>query len=406
MAKKTTPQTFTANQLTLSKALSICSKALSEGKILPITEMFLLGINGSKLHIEACDMRIIISTEIAIQSNISDFKLCVPGRKFQDYISKSPNGEMLFEIEKHVIPEVSETKEHPMSGEPYEVVTPEQVSYSLLVKSGQNKAKFNCELGTDFPKIANIEPQQFELPADVLIGMLSKTMFAISDDQLRPSATGLNIRIEPGKVVTTALDFDQVATYTATSANIDFSHDGFIIPKKALQQIQALNPVGALSCNISKSALSVSWGLISATLLLIDEKYPDYLAVTPTENAIDFVTSSSDLANSLKRVLPFADAGKLVKLSISELNLSIEAENIDYSENASETIPGALANGEPIIIGVNGELLLGILNTFSSDEVWFNFGEPNTAIIITDGEKHINPGKENLVLLMPIFLSV
>lgn len=396
--------TFIIQQSVLNKALSICSKALSDNKILPICEMFLFDLSGPELKLSACDMRIIISTQIAIQSKITDFKICVPGKKIQDYIAKSANELLLFEIEKHVEPEIISVNE--LTKTEY-ISQPQQVSYSLLVKSGtnkQNKAKFNCILGGDFPIMSNESPEKFQLPAEDLLEMLYKTMFAICDDELKPASTGLNVCIKPGKIIATGLNFHIISTYTCDS-ELNFEHPGFIIPKKALQQIQSLNPVGFLSCEISKSALSVSWGEVQMTLLLIDEKYPDYLSITPIDNHIDFVTSRSELINSLKRVLPFSDIGKLVKLEVSSIELKLVAENIDYNEDASETISGALSSGDGIIIGVNGEFLLNILNTLT-EKVWFSFKSPNRAVIITSGDKHENPGKENLVLLMPKLITV
>jgi len=401
MAKKpTTNPSFTVQQSTLNKALSICSKALGDSKIIPINEMFLFVISPGKLQIEACDMRIVIATEIEINTSIQDFRICIPGRKLQDYIAKSVNELLLFEIEKNIIPAEMAINPHT---ETEFIKSPEQIELHLLIKGAHGKCSIPCEPGEDFPKISNIDPREFTLPAGALLQMVNRVMFAVSEDQLRPSATGVNVRIEPGKVTCTALDFNMVSTCTAQS-ELDFDAN-FIIPKKALQQIIALNPVGDLSLSISKSALSISWGLIRATLLLIDEKFPDYLAVTPIDNDTDFVTSRSGLINSLKRVLPFSDIGKLVKLNICTDLMHITAENIDYSEEASETIPGAMANGQELLIGANGEFLLEILNSMSTDEVWFSFSTPRRAMIITDGSRHVNPDKKNLCLLMPILIA-
>lgn len=403
MAKKpTTNPSFTVQQSILNRALSICSKALSDNKILPVYEMFLFDISNSKLSISACDGRIIISTGIEIQSKI-EIKICIPGRKLADYIAKSANEILLFEIETHIVPESREMVIHPVSQEHHEVVTPEQISYSLLIKGTSGKCLIPIEMGDDFPKLTNTDAKSFELDAEVFLIMLNKTMFAISDDQLRPSMTGLNIRIEPEKVTMTGLTINCVSTQTAPS-ELDFSAN-FIIPKKALQQIQALSPAGIMTMEISNSALSIAWNGISLTALLIDEKYPDYLSVTPTENEIDFVTSRASLITALKRILPFADIGKLIKLKVSANHLLLTAENLDYSEEATETISGALANGDELLIGVNGEFLLSILNSFTEDEIWFSFSTPKRAIIITQGDRHINPGKENLVVLMPLFIQ-
>lgn len=406
--KPTHTQQFTAEQTTLTKALKTCSVCLSDNRIMPAYEMFKFAINGNTLTISACDGMASITSSIPIQSEIADLDLLVPGKEFADYISKSANEILLFDIDIYMIPEVRETKEHHMSGESYEAITPAQTSYSLVVKSSKNpnnKAKFPCELGDNFPTIANESSNSFILKAEDLNEILYKTMFGISNDQLRPAATGLHISIEPGKLIGTSLNFDLVASHSI-SVDLDFVEANFIIPKKSLQQLQSVNPSGSLSVSPGKTSIKFIFSGIEYISLLIDEKYPDYKSVIPINNPTDFVTSRLDMIASIKRILPFSDAAKLLKLQVDKMSLSITAENIDYSKEASEFIMGAISNGEPILIGAKGTYLLDILNSFVNDEVWFSFSEPNKAIIITDGKKHENPDKENLVILMPIFLNV
>lgn len=392
--------TFTAHQSALNKALSICSKALSDNRVVPIYENFLFDIEPGKLKITACDGKIIISTRIEITGSLT-MRICIPGKKLLDYVSESSPGPLLFEILSHIIPEKRETIIHPKTDEPYDVVTPEQVSFSVTIKTTSGKCTIPCELGEDYPVINNTGAQGFELPAEDLLEALYKTMFAISDDQLRPSMTGLNCRIRVGSIQFASTNGNALAIHTIkTETNIEAD---FIIPKKALQQIQSLSPVGLLDCEVSKSAISLSWGGVGITALLIDERYPDYLAVTPTENHIEFLTSRSGLIAALKRVLPFADTSKLVKLNIETTGLILTAENIDYAEEANETISGV--SNEAILIGCNGEMLMSVLNSLADDKIWFSFSKPNRAIIITDGEKHINPNKDNLVVLMAVFIS-
>lgn len=394
--------TFTVQQSTLNKALSICSKALSDGKIIPIYEMFLFAISDGKLAISACDGKIIISTEIEVQSK-SEIKICIPGRKLADYIAKSTNEILLFEVETYIVPEKSERVIHPVSQEPHEVKTPEQISFSLLIKGTAGKCTLPIELGNDFPRIQNIDPKPFSIPASDLLDLIGKTMFAISEDGLRPSMTGLNVVIGGGKMVCTSTDAHRLSTFTADidtqeSANI-------VIPKDVLQKIQALSPVGLLDISISKSAIDINWGLIKTTSLLIDENYPDYKAVLPTANHIDFVTSKAALVASLKRIIPFSDHMNLIQLNVSATSLLLVAENIDYTEQASETIQGVIANGEDILIGTNGEYLLSVLNVLPGDEVWFSFSTYNRAMLITSKRRDDITSKENLFLIMPAMIG-
>lgn len=374
---------FQLQQSTLNRALSICSRALSDNNILPVTSMYLFDIENGQLKISSCDMRIIISASIPI---IADpIKICIPGKKLQDYIAKSDNELMTFEV---IETETGATE-----------TLPGTISITLTITTKSGKCSIPCEPGDDFPKIANQKPRNFELPAEDFLEALYKTMFAISDDQLRPSATGLSVVIKGGKIEFAALDFNMVASYSYDGPDVGAD---FIIPKKALQQIQSLSPTGQLECYISKSAISINFNGIETTSLLIDEKFPDWKGITPINNEISFLTSRTALIASLKRVLPFSDVGKLVKLKCQTTSLLITAENIDYSEEANETIEGV---GGEILIGINGEYMLQILGSLTDDKIWFSFSNPRRAMIITEGEKHLPGSKENLVLLMPMVIN-
>jgi DNA polymerase-3 subunit beta len=387
----TTPQSrqFQIQQSELNRALQICGRALDTNNILPINSMFLFDLKPNVLTISACNMYQSISTSLNLSNELS-FSIAIPGNKLKDYIAKCKPELLVFTINEHVtLP--TET-------------APETVSYSVTIASGsnpKNNCNMPCEPGENFPVIKNTPTAEFELPAADFLEALYKTMFAISDDQLRPSATGLNVEITGKKITYTGLNFNMCSTYAYPVENLPDTE--IIIPKKSLQLIQSLSPTGQLSIIVG-DAITISFNGIETRSRLIDEKYPDYKSVMPTGNNINFVTSRPDLLASLKRIMPFRDFGKLVKLNISTASIELIAENIDFSEEAKEEIPGALPDGSPILIGLNGDYLLDLLNSFTESEIWFNMSAPNKAITCTDGSIYVESSKENLVLLMPLLI--
>jgi DNA polymerase-3 subunit beta len=102
---------------------------------------------------------------------------------------------------------------------------------------------------------------------------------------------------------------------------------------------------------------------------------------------------------SLKRVTPFCDQSKRLKLDISATSVTLIAQNIDFAEEASETIDGVLT-GDAIIFGCNSEYLINILNSFTQDNINFSLKSANRAVIITEGLP--TRDLENIVLLMPV----
>lgn len=381
-------KTFTIPQPELNKALNICARALDTNNILPINSSYLFDLKPNQLEISACNMMASISTSLNLMGSDVDFKIAIPGNKLGNYIGKCKPELLVFEFEEHTIPAQDEG----------EFV----ITYSVTISSSsnpKNKCNMPCEPGGNFPVIKNTATTNLTLPAEDLMEVLFKTMFAISDNDLRPAATGLNVNIQDGKITYTSLDLQALVATYSYPLDCDLQAN-FIIPKKSLQIIQSLNPIGELQINVG-NAIGIEFNGISIHSRLIDEKYPDYLSITPTENHIDFIISRIQLIASLKRILPFTDILKMVHVNIFDTELLLTAKNLDYQEEANESIIGQLANGDPITIGFNGEFLLSILNSLTEDNIWFSLSKSNRAVIVTGGQKHINPGKENLILLMP-----
>jgi DNA polymerase-3 subunit beta len=373
------------HQTHLNKALQICSKALDTNNILPINSMFLFDISPGKLSISACNMSMSITTDCEVESDISG-RICIPGTKLASYVAKCNHELLGFEI--------SETKEpytHAEGKEQFKIVQ------SLTIKSKSGKCTLPLEPGEDFPEINNISRAELTIPAAEFLSVLTKTMFAISDDQLRPAFTGMYVHSgNDGKINYTTTNTNVLSTYCYQSDGLPELK--IIIPKKSLQTIQSLNPVGELNIRIGE-AIEIDFNGISTRSRLIDERYADYKSVIPTDNEINFLTSRGQLLVSLKRVTPFCDQSKRLKLDISATSVTLIAQNIDFAEEASETIDGVLT-GDAIIFGCNSEYLINILNSFTQDNINFSLKSDNRAVIITEGLP--TRDLENIVLLMPV----
>lgn len=302
---KTKKTGFIAQQSTLSKTLAVCSKSLSTNSILPILDYFLFDIADNQLTISSCDLRIIISKSITVEAQ-GNFKLCLPGAKIRDYIAKCNNGPISFEVVQH------------------------EASQSVLILSGESKLNIPAEPGEDFPNITNDTPQPFTIEAADWLELMFKTMFAISDDQLRPAFTGLNIHIGGKKMTVMGTDGNRLAVYSLP-IDTDLTAS-FIIGKSELSKIQSLSPTGLINIGIGKTVVDFLFNDTRISARLIDEKCVDYLPVIPIANHINFSTSRMSLITALNRVKLFANLTKTIRLDISLDSLLITAENIDFSE--------------------------------------------------------------------------
>lgn len=381
---------FTVQQSVLNEALRTCGRALSDNKIVPATEMFLFDLSqqSADLKISACNMQISISTEIALIDYFGGWgKILLPGKKLADYISKSNNEVLSFEIESHV--KLDEERSD------YQTV------HSILITTSTGKLSLPCENGEDFPVIKTDEDlQEFTIASPDFLEMLFRTLYAVSEDQLRPAATGLNLLSTETGLSVTGIMWNYIATYSfpiILPNAIDI-----IIPKSTLQILQSMGLSGDILFGVCKRSIRMNFGQTVFTSLLIDETFPAFKHVIPTDNDKNFSCNRFDFIRSVKRITPFTDVSKLLRLKTG-LFSSLTANNDDMAEMATESLPGKFDGGD-FEVGLNSDQILAVLNSLTADTVNISFSTPKKAMIVTDGFLHEPGNRDNLVILMPVFI--
>ena len=135
----------------------------------------------------------------------------------------------------------------------------------------------------------------------------------------------------------------------------------------------------------------------------VEGRYPNYNSVIPTDNPYKAIIDRVTLINTLKRVSVFSNqATNLVKLELSENQMHISAQDIDFSISAEEYLP-CQYQGEPMKVGFKSAFLIDILSNISSSEVIFELADSSRAGLVfpfnSENEQDI------LMLIMPIMLN-
>jgi DNA polymerase-3 subunit beta len=179
----------------------------------------------------------------------------------------------------------------------------------------------------------------------------------------------------------------------------------FILPKK---------PANLLKSVLSKEDdnVTIVFGQKNArfafgkTLIVcrqIEGRFPNYNAVIPQNNQNKVTVDRQTMINACKRVAVFANTGtSLLKLSLTENQIRISAQDIDFSTSAEETIACSYA-GTPMSIGFKAPFLIEILGAITCDEVMIELADPARAGLILPVENEEN--QDVLMLLMPMLLN-
>jgi DNA polymerase-3 subunit beta len=369
---------FIVSTSTLLKHLQAVSGALSNSAVLPILENFLFEIKDASLTISATDLQTSMTTSLAVESKEGG-KIAVPSKILLDTLKTLPEQPISFSVDDN--------------------------TFAIEISAGDGKYRLSGENGEDFPKIPVVDnASSVNLPAAVLSEAINKTIFAVSNDELRPAMTGVFCQLSPQNVTFVATDAHKLVRYRRNDAKADAA-TSFILPKKALNLLKSSLPSDDVNVSIEYNSTSAFFKFANIHLIcrLIDERYPDYEAVIPQNNPNKLTLDRSLFLNCLKRVVIFANkTTHQVRLKITGSELNISSEDIDFANEAHERI-GCQYDGEDMEIGFNAKFLIEMLNNLSGEEITIEMSTPNRAGLLFPSLKDEN--EDILMLVMPVMLN-
>ncbi len=369
---------FIVSTSTLLKQLQAVGGALSSSTVLPILENFLFQIKDGNLTISATDLQTSMTTFLPVETQ-ENGRIAIPSRILLDTLKSLPEQPVTFLVDDK--------------------------TFAVEIKAGDGNYKLSGENGEDFPKIPTVEnASSVSLPASVLAEAINKTIFAVSNDELRPAMTGVYCQLSPQHFTFVATDAHKLVRYRRKDAHSETA-TSFIMPKKALNLLKSSLSSEDVDVSVEYNSTSAffKFGNINLVCRLIDERYPDYDAVIPLNNPNKLMLDRLAFLGSLSRVAIYANkTTHQVRLKITGSELNISSEDLDFSNEAHEKL-NCQYEGEDMEIGFNARFLIEMLRNLSCEEVSLEMSTPNRAgLLLPQG------GDENedvLMLVMPVMLN-
>jgi DNA polymerase-3 subunit beta len=369
---------FIVSSSALLKQLQAISGALSSNTVLPILENFLFEINSGVLTISATDLQTTMNTTLAVEAK-ENGKIAVHSKILLDTLKTLADQPVIFSINDE--------------------------NFGIEMSAGDGKYKLSGENGEDFPKIPKVEnAAALVITASTLAEAISKTLFAVSTDELRPAMTGVYCQMSSENITFVATDAHKLVRYRRRDAHADVT-SSFILPKKALNLLKSSLPTEDVSVNIEYNATNAFFSFNNINLIcrLIDEKYPDYEAVIPVNNPNKLTIDRSLFLSCLRRVSIYSNkTTHQVRLKITCSELQISAEDLDFANEAFERL-SCQYEGEDIEIGFNARFLVEMLANLETEEVALEMSTPNRAGILFPVNADNN--EDVLMLVMPVMLN-
>ena len=371
---------FIVSSSALYAHLQGISRVINSKNALPILDCFLFELRDEALNVTVSDSETTMVTTVEVVESNADGRFASAARTLLDALKEIPEQPLTFDIDLQTL----ELNIQYQNGQ-----------YNLM---GQNADEFPT------PATLSDNAVRVEIDAQVLMNGINRAIFATADDELRPVMNGIYFDITTEGITLVASDGHKLVRSTTTAAHGN-ERAAFILPKKPALLLKNILPKESGQVTIEFDDRNAVFTLESYQLScrLIEGRYPNYNSVIPKNNPNKVTIDRQQLIGALRRVSIFSSqASSLIKLHIDADKMVINAQDIDFSTSAEETLACQYA-GNPMEIGFKSTFLIDILNNISSDEVLIELADPSRAGVITPIEQEED--EELLMLLMPMMLN-
>ncbi|HEY3873930.1 MAG TPA: DNA polymerase III subunit beta [Candidatus Kapabacteria bacterium] len=368
---------FIAQIKPLQETLGTVIGVIPSKSTLPQLETVLVELKSDSLTFTGTDLEITVATTLEV-SGVKDGTANIPAKLFYEIVRALPEGELTFTLDKATKRATLQTA---------------QGNYQIAVdETAQLPNAF-----ADFKAEGTIQAD-----AATLKRLISKTLFAVSTDDLRPSMMGVLFQFSPDGTRAVATDGHRLVRFTNTTLKTESELD-IIVPSKALNLVaKSIGDTEPVSLRYSTTHVEFKSGSTTILSRLIDERYPNYEAVIPRENDKQLLISKDAMLRSVKRVSIFANANtRQLRFQLAKDQMSVLAENYDAGNEAREQIPCDYSNDE-LTIGFNGRFIEDALSHLDTEDITFKFSTPTRAAIL----EPVSTNEEDLLMLvMPVRLN-
>ena len=303
---------FIVSSSVLLKNLQLISGVINPSNTLPILDDFLFELKDKSLLITASDLETTMSVSISLDMAESPGVVTIPAKLLLDTLKTFANVPITITIDDETL--------------------------VVEISAGEGKFKLSGHKSDEFPLTPVIEdPTLISIKSEILKKAFNKTLFATCNDELRPVMSGVFCEFSPDDLTFVATDAHKLLRYKRTDGNSDTTVS-FILPKKPLNQLKNILPE-EIDVKIEYNATNASFTFENVNLVcrLINGKYPNYEAVIPKLNPNKLTIERTPFISAIKRVALYANQStNQVRLKISGQELTLSAEDIDYSNEAKE----------------------------------------------------------------------
>lgn len=331
------------NKNILLESINIVQKAVPSKTTLPILEGILFIAKNGKLILTSTDLELGIETSINVDV-LEPGSLVISSNTIGDIVRKLPDSDIEIETKDNFI-----------------VIKSEGSEFEILGLSQE-----------EFPQLPSIDKENgFTIPGSVLKEMIRQTIFAVSNDEIRPILTGALLEIIDDKITMVALDGYRMAVKTNNILN-DVSIKA-VIPGKTLSEIGKIldDKDEAVNIFISKNQILFQTGETTIISRLLEGEFINYQQLIPNEHKIKIKIETEKLLEACDRAALFAkDSNNTIRFEIFDDIMNIRSNS--EKGNVHEELK-IVKSGNDLEIAFNPRYFIEALKVINNEEIEIEF---------------------------------
>lgn len=342
----------------LLSALQSVIGVVERRQSLPILGNLLLEAKDDLLILVGTDLELQVERKVRVQ-NIAPGRITAPARKLHDICRGLPEGAML---------------------------SLEYADNKLTLKSGRSRFALATLPAEEFPMFSS-DPADVELDLSnrELKDLLSRTQFAMAQQDVRYYLNGLLLEIRPSRLRAVATDGHRLAMAELKREHSAKKDTQVILPRKTVIELQRLldTSEAPVKLSLTTNQIQVDVEDLRLTSKLIEGRFPDYERVIPEDSDKIVKCGRQKVRAALSRAAILSNEKfRGVRLTVADDMLRIQTQNPEQEEAEEEV--EIEYQGASLEIGFNVSYLLDALDAIEGDEFIFKLRSPDASGLIHD----------------------
>ena len=368
---------FTCEKYTLLIAILTASRAAVTKSPVPLLEGLLLEASEEEIRITGYDLKTGIITSVPAEVS-EPGGIVLNARLFGEIIRRAPGEHVTITVNSRYVAKInSEMSEFEILGSPT----------------------------SDYPELPIVEGDDFiEIGEALLKKMISRTNFAVSDNESRPIHMGALFEAEGGELTIVAVDGYRLALCREPLENSDAQVLSFVVPGTALSEVEKVATDGDGIVTITIGPKHIQF-LVGGTLLIsrkLEGEFLNYKNSIPQSSKYKLTVRKDEFISAVERVsLILSDKQKSpVKCVFCEGVVKLSTASALGKASDECAMAG---DGEEIEIGFNDKYLIEALRAAPAEMLKLELTSGVNPCVISPTDD--NEAKNFLYMILPVRLK-